>query len=490
MCAMASTADPPPATTLHTAALVVTLSGDEETGPDAVLAGGGRILAVGEAASLAAAHPDAARVDHGDAWIMPGLRNGHGHVAGWPPDAPLEIFLLLRYGAEDEERTYRRTLATAAALVRSGVVWTHHLHYGDHAGAALRAYRDAGLRVQFCPGALDRYAIVPYDDGDRALLAALPADLAAEVRRRRPGKPTQPVERYLERWRALRDAWAGDDGVDVVLGPDNPQWCTDRCLLALREAGAPLHLHCQETAAQLALAVRALGESPVARLARLGALGPDVTLAHLTHASDDDIARVAAAGARVVWNPSSNLRLGSGVTRARDLAAAGVRLGMGVDGGGLADDGDLLAEVRLGALLQRVADTPAPALPNRDLLAAAAGRIAPGEPADLVVLDPLPGDDPVDAIVRRATARHVRAVYAEGAPLLRDGALVRVAEPPADDWTGAAPPPELATLAPRLEPYVGAALAGVARMDAAAADARAVSAAGGSRGAGARPRPR
>ena len=91
----------------------------------------------------------------------------------------------------------------------------------------------------------------------------------------------------------------GDDGIEVVLGPDNPQWCTDRCLRALREVGAPLHLHCQETAAQRAFAVRADGASPVARLARLGVLAPDVTLAHLTHASDEDIALVAAAGARL-----------------------------------------------------------------------------------------------------------------------------------------------------------------------------------------------
>jgi 5-methylthioadenosine/S-adenosylhomocysteine deaminase len=454
--------------TLHTADLLLSLGGP---GGDAIAAGavlldGGRVAAVGPAARLAAEHPGAVRVDHGDGWLMPGLHNGHGHVAGWPPDAPLEVFLLARYGAEDERRTYARTLATAADLIRSGVVRTHHLHYGGGDDAAIRAYRDAGLRVEFCPGALDRYSVVPYDDGDRRLLADLPPDLAAEVLRRRPGKPTEPVEAHLERWRALRDRWSGDDGVEVALGPDNPQWCTDACLLALRAEGAPLHLHCQETAAQRAYAVAAGGESPVARLARLGVLGPDVTLAHLTHASDDDIATVAAAGARVVWNPASNLRLGSGITRVRDLAAAGVPLGLGVDGGGFADDGDLLAEVRLGALLQRVADTAAPALGNRDVLAMAAGRLAPGEPGDLVVLDPLGDGDPIDAIVRRASARHVRAVYERGTPLMRDRVLRFAPDAPAEP-TPAGPPPG-ATLAARLDPYVRRALAAATpRMDAA-----------------------
>jgi 5-methylthioadenosine/S-adenosylhomocysteine deaminase len=460
--------------TLHTAALLLSLDGpgDDAIAAGAVLLDGERIAAVGPAARLAAEHPEAARVDHGDAWLIPGLRNGHGHVAGWPPDAPLEVFLLARYGAEDERRTYDRTLATAADLIRSGVVETHHLHYGGGDDAAIRAYRDAGLRVVFCPGALDRYSVLPYDDGDRRLLAGLPPDLAAEVRRRRPGKPTETVEAHLARWHALRARWSGDDGVEIALGPDNPQWCTDACLLALRAVGAPLHLHCQETAAQRAYAMAVAGESPVARLARLGVLGPDVTLAHLTHASDDDIATVAAAGARVVWNPASNLRLGSGVTRARDLAAAGVPLGIGVDGGGFADDGDLLAEVRLGALLQRVADTAAPPLTSRAMLAMAAGRLAPGEPADLVVLDPPepPGaGDPVDAVVRRASRRHVRAVYGRGVALLRDRALAFAPAERGDNGSAPAGPPPGAALAARLDPYVRRALAtATPRMDAAA----------------------
>ena len=452
---------------LHTADLLLSLNGpgDDAVAAGAVLVDDGRIAALGPAARLAAEHPGATRVDHGDAWLLPGLHNGHGHVAGWPPDAPLEVFLLARYGAEDERRTYDRTLATAAGLIRSGVVRTHHLHYGGGEDAAIRAYRDAGLRVEFCPGALDRYSVIPYDDGDHRLLAALPPDLAAEVRgggreadraRRPPPRALARAARAMERGRRRRGRARARQPA-VVHG---------RVPARAARARVPLHLHCQETAAQRAFALAAGGESPVARLARLGILGPDVTLAHLTHASDDDIAAVAAAGARVVWNPASNLRLGSGVTRVRDLAAAGIPLGLGVDGGGFADDGDLLAEVRLGALLQRVADTDAPPLANRDVLAMAAGRLAPGEPADLVVLAPLGAGDPIDAIVRRASARHVRAVYQGGEPLLTDGLLRRIPDDPPDPAPNGPAPG--AALAARLDPFVRRALmAARPRMDAA-----------------------
>lgn len=304
--------------TLHTAALVPTMKREAPWLRDAgVLVADGRVAAVGDVRALEQRYPTARRVRHEPRWLMPGLHNAHGHLAGWPPDAPLELFLLSRYTPVRAVQTYERALATGAALVRSGVVWTHHLHYGPHAHDAIRGYRDAGLRLEFSLGALDRYAVVPYDSANRALRSRLPQALAAEVERSPPGKPVEPVERYLESWESLRDTFASDEGVEFTLGPDNPQWCTDACLVRLRELGLPMHMHCQETAAQRELAMARTGMSPVERLSRLGVLGPEVTLAHLTHASDRDIELVAGAGARVAWNPASNLSSGKrGDTRA------------------------------------------------------------------------------------------------------------------------------------------------------------------------------
>jgi cytosine/adenosine deaminase-related metal-dependent hydrolase len=113
-----------------------------------------------------------------------------------------------------------------------------------------------------------------------------------------------------------------------------------------------------------------------------------------------------------------------------------------------------------------VADTGAPPLANRDVLAMAAGRLAPGEPADLVALAPLGPGDPVDTIVRRASARHVRAVYQRGEPLLTDGVLRRIPDDPPDPAPDGPAPG--AALAARLDPFVRTALATARpRMDAA-----------------------
>ena len=454
--------------TLHTAALLVTLAGDEDAvAGGGVLVAGGRVAAVGEAARLAHAHPDAERVDHGDAWLIPGLRNAHGHVAGWPPDAPLEVFLLARYGAEDAERTYARTLATAADLIRSGVVWTHHLHYGGHDDAALRAYRDAGLRVQFCPGALDRFAIVPYDDDDRALLAALPPDLAAEVRRRRPGKPTEPVERYLERWRALRDAWARRRRRRGRPRPRQPA-VVHRPLpaRAARGRGATAPALPGDRGPARVRGPRRRGvpgrparpcsaSSPPTSRSRTSPMPP-------TRTSPSCRGR-GAPGVEPVVEPAPRQR---GHARARPRRRRrSVRAG-----GGRRRAGRRRRPARGGAPRRRAPaggrHGPAPPLTDRDLLAAAAGRIAPGEPADLVALDPLAG---ATRSRRSSAARGGRTsgrCTAPGALLLRTarcgGSPSRRPTPPA------AAPAEVSALAARLAPYVRAATAGAPRMDAAA----------------------
>jgi cytosine/adenosine deaminase-related metal-dependent hydrolase len=420
----------------------------------AVLVRDARIAAVGPAEVLERDHPGVPVRSLEGAWLLPGLRNAHGHVAGWPRDAPVEVFLIARYAATDADAVHRATVRTALALLRSGVTHTHHLHYGPHAEAAIAAYREVGIGVELSLGALDRYSVLPYDDGDRRLLAALPPALIARIGGRRLGKPTEPVGRYLDRWRALHAA-EHHGLVAVTLGPDNPQWCTDDALRALVAQEAAMHLHVQETPAQRSLAVARTGESPVARLDRLGVLGPRTTLAHLTSADPADIELVARSGASAAVNASSNLRLGSGIAPLRELVAAGIPVGLGSDGGGFADDLDALAELRLATLLQRAAGGSAPELDNARMLGLATGRIAVGAPADLVVLRPQPGADPIDALLARASAADVRDVYVAGRRRLRAGVPVGVREP-ADEPPV---PNDLLDLSRELEPYVRALLA-------------------------------
>lgn len=145
-------------------------------------------------------------------------------------------------------------------------------------------------------------------------------------------------------------------------------------------------------------------------------------------------------------NPSSNLRLKSGISpviRARDR---GVTVALGTDSMTINDDDDVLQEMRLAAKLHRLPGMDEPELSSRDVLRMATtngcpvvlfadvGALRPGGPADIVLLrmegmlDRLqePGFDPVDLLLYRGRREHVDTVLAAGQVLVANGRLTRV----------------------------------------------------------------
>jgi cytosine/adenosine deaminase-related metal-dependent hydrolase len=307
-------------------------------------------------------------------------------------------------------------------------------------------------------GVLDRYSVIPYDDGDTLLGERLTREQRTALAGHRLGKRTAPVDEQLAEFAAVRDELAGDEGIEVILGPDNPQWCTDKCLAALAAAGVPLHLHVQENPSQYARAVAATGMTPVRRLHELGLLRPDVTLAHLTHATSEDLELVAAAGTHAVLNISSNLRLGAGVPPIAAIDALGIPWGLGVDGGGLLDDLDLWHEARLAVLLSKSQPPSSPGVaPDRALAALTGGAdaLSPGAAADFLVIDAPPDEDRIPGLLRRVDARWVREVHVGGVAVVREGRPCAGALPAA---IGARTPDPLARAI--LEPVVRAELDG------------------------------
>ncbi len=178
-------------------------------------------------------------------------------------------------------------------------------------------------------------------------------------------------------------------------------------------------------------------------------MGPDVWFAHGVHIDGDEVGRMAAAGTGVAHCPTSNMRLASGIAPVAGYLAAGVRIGLGVDGSASNDSSHMLAEARQALMLNRLAVAPGVGegeqLTARRALematrggAAVLGRddvgsLEVGKAADFVTIDleqfPYAGAewDPVAAAVLFHPGR-VTNTFVHGRAVVRGGALVGVDE--------------------------------------------------------------
>lgn len=148
----------------------------------------------------------------------------------------------------------------------------------------------------------------------------------------------------------------------VVVAPCSPFSVTEELMRdsaeLARHHGVRLHTHLAETHDEDRFTLERFGKRPVEYAADLGWLGEDVWFAHGVFIAADEIARMAATGTGVAHCPSSNMRLASGIAPLRGYLAAGVPVGLGVDGSASNDGGNLLAEARQAMLLARLSTAP------------------------------------------------------------------------------------------------------------------------------------
>jgi 5-methylthioadenosine/S-adenosylhomocysteine deaminase len=311
---------------------------------------------------------------------------------------------------------------------------------------ALRAYADAGMRTAF--GLVSRDQNIYAHESDEVFLSRLPAGLAEEVRRSPMGY-AWPVDEVMASFERLSGAWHGHGGrIAIVTAPDWTPACSDdlyvRCRRAADEHGTQMITHVLETRSEMLFSLHEYGKTAVRRLADLGVLTPATVCEHFVWVTDDELLIFADSGAVASNNPGSNLRLSTGICRARDIMDAGGRVAFGTDGISFSDREDFFAELRLAAYLQRLPrEFGQGRLGSERLLRAAAangaralgmegklGSLEPGKYADLLVVakDRIffpPGrydTEPfLDVVLDRADAGDIDTVMAHGQVLMEGG---------------------------------------------------------------------
>jgi 8-oxoguanine deaminase len=391
---------------LQNAATLVTMNAGRE-----VLTGGwvaacdGLITAVGSGPVPAvvdgAPVADCERYDAGGCVVLPGLVNTHHHLyqtrtRAWRGAVDSELFPWLRtlypvWARLGDDDFHRAAVVGCRELLRSGCTLTTDHHYLFPRAASphlldivIDAALQTGIRFHPTRGSMSRSV----KDG------GLPPDDVVQD----PDTILADCERVIARWHDPRPGAA----VRVALAPCSP-FSVDADLMRstaalARRHGVRLHTHLAETRDENAYCTRIYGCRPLDFLESVGWLGPDVWLAHGIWFDDDEIARLGRAGTGIAHCPSSNMRLGSGICRVRDLRRAGSPVGLAVDGSASNDSSNLLAELRQALLLHRVlggasAMTVAEVLEMATLEGARclgredAGAITPGRACDLAVFD-------------------------------------------------------------------------------------------------------
>lgn len=391
----------------------------------AVVVRGGRIVAVLPTAAARQQFPAAQSMHLPGQVLLPGLVNLHAHAAmsllrGYADDLPLMEWLKRHIWPAEARHL-------SAAFVLDGT----RLACAEMLLGGITTFND----MYFFPEAVGQAAV---EAGIRVVAGIVVVDF--------PTPYAPDAGTALERGLATRAAFVGEPLAQFALAPHAPYTVSDEVFstvaaLATRE-GLPVHCHVHETAEEISTALATTGERPLARLARLGVLGPHFIAVHAVHLDAVDRGLLARHGAHVAHCPTSNLKLASGFAGAAALTQAGVNVGLGTDSAASNNRLDLLAELRLAALLAKAVAGDAGVWPAQAALRAATlggaealglgaetGSLLPGKSADFIAVDLAapalqPVFDPVSHLVYVAGREQVRHAWVRGEQRVRDGQLL------------------------------------------------------------------
>ncbi|MDP2243922.1 TRZ/ATZ family hydrolase [Pseudomonas sp.] len=361
--------------------------------------------------------------------LTPGLINAHGHAAmslfrGMADELPLNDWLQQHiWPAEakwvDEQFIIDGTELAIAEQLKGGITCFSDMYFFPEVASEM--VHKSGIRAQITIPVLD-FPIPGARDADEALRKGL----------------------------ALFDDLKHHPRLSVAFGPHAPYTVSDDKLENIRmfaeELDAGIHMHVHETAFEVQQSLQQHGERPLARLARLGLLGPRFQAVHMTQIDDEDLALLVTSNSSVIHCPESNLKLACGFCPVEKLWQAGINVAIGTDGAASNNDLDLLSETRTAALLAKAVAGSASALDAHRALRMATlngaralglenqiGSLELGKAADLVTFDltglaQQPIYDPVSQLIYTSNRSCVEDVWVGGKHLLDAGQLTRMDE--------------------------------------------------------------
>jgi 5-methylthioadenosine/S-adenosylhomocysteine deaminase len=416
--------------TLVRAGHVLTMGAGGEIRDGAVAIADELIAEVGTFAELSRKYAGAEVVGDAHGIVIPGLVNAHTHMSEALIPGMAENLSIWVWGARlitpvmaqlTREMARVGTVFRGAELIRSGVTTVNDM---------------------FCHSNPSDFASLGVVDGleelgMRGVVAFGAEDVAFG------SQPALGVARVLDEHQALAERCAASKRVGFRLGVGTLLGQTDQLLEAsaaiARSEGKGVHTHLAEVREEKTAAQLRWGKSTVERADEVGILGADCVAGHGIWVSAAEMEKIAERNAAIIYNPTANMILASGVCPLGALAGHGVRVGIGTDGMASNDSHNMIETMKIGALLQKVHWQDPEAADAQQLLrmatidgaralglAASIGSLEEGKRADVVRFDSdsfgaAVVHDPYQQIVYGAGPESIADAWVDGRRLLANG---------------------------------------------------------------------
>ncbi len=356
--------------------------------------------------------------------IIPGLVNTHTHLSmtlmrGLADDIPLDTWLNNHIWPVESKlegkHCYAGALLACTEMIKSGTTCFNDMYFFmDHVA---KAAEKAGIRGMISHGMID------FGDEEKRKLE------------------------FKESIRLIKKCHNTADGkIKVAFGPHAPYTCSQELLEKVKmEADrydVRIHIHVSETQKEVADILEIHNKSPFEYLDEIGFLGDNVTAAHAVWLNESEMKIIKDNNVKLSHNPSSNMKLASGIAPVSKLVNDDVCVSIGTDGAASNNNMDLFEEMKTAALLQKVNTMDPTVMPADQIFKMATidgartlglendiGTIEVGKKADLVLLNIktpqlTPFRNPISHVVYAANGRNVDTVICNGEILMRNKKLL------------------------------------------------------------------
>ncbi|HEX2913975.1 MAG TPA: amidohydrolase [Chloroflexia bacterium] len=389
----------------------------------------GIIVEVGSTEALIQKYPAAQVENLGNLLVVPGTVNAHNHsfqslMRGLGDDKDFFRWRddgIYKYSLDfGPEEVYTGALLAFGEMALRGVTtvcdfFYLHNHSNDSDRAVIRAAQDVGIRLVLARCMMDWMISPP-------------------IYRETPDEASS-------HFRELASEYKNHPMVKVIPAPHSPHAASAAMVQAgaalAEEFDTPWHIHVAEAPYEGEMTRKEYGLAPLEWLQSLEVLSKRTCIVHGVWLEDSEINALGEAGGSLIYNPSSNMFLGDGITPLPKYREAGVNIALATDGGCSNNRVSVFGEMRQAALLQKVARLEPEIFTAEEVfqwgtagggkaLGLPLGRLETGAPADFVALDPAdlslqPLLLPLKNVVYAMESTAIHSVYVSGRAIVRQG---------------------------------------------------------------------